>query len=292
MKIIESVEEMREYSQQLKREGKTIASVDTDAELHDGHKTLVKIAKENADVVVLSAGHSVNYKEMTSEKYEKYVADYRQRLDGLSRDIELAKSYGVDVFFYFDANELYVEDLIIPIEMCEKVFDFVKNRTSFLNDTPRLSLVIFAVWAHFPTFKVLMPDISVLGQKDAYRNFGIESVIKQLGLPIKVIIAPILRDSDGIACSSRNVHLIQVERQKATSIYQVLQEVSSWSEPEPINYIKQYITHHIKSPYCFVHICCIKSFKDLDVLDRKAVIIVNAFFGEIELEDNIIIEPK
>jgi pantoate--beta-alanine ligase len=60
MKIIESVKEMQEYSRQLKREGKTIASVDTDAELHDGHRTLVKIAKENADVVVLSAGHSVN----------------------------------------------------------------------------------------------------------------------------------------------------------------------------------------------------------------------------------------
>ena len=291
MKIIESVKEMQEYSRQLKREGKTIASVDTDAELHDGHRTLVKIAKENADVVVLSAGHSVNYTEMTSEKYEKYVTEYRQHPDGFSKDIELAKSYGVDVFFYFDANELYVDDLLIPIEMCEKVFDFIKNRDTF-NATPRLTLVIFAVWAHFPTFNILMPDISVLGQKDAYRNFGIKSLIKQLGLSIKVITAPILRDSDGIACSSRNVHLTPSERQRAVSIYQVLQKVASWSETEPINYIKKYITYYVKSEDCYVHICCAKTFKNLDVLDRKAVIIVNAFFGEIELEDNIIIEPK
>ena len=61
MKFIESIQVAKDYCQQLKREGKTIASVDTDAELHDGHRTLVKIAKENADVVVLSAGHSVNY---------------------------------------------------------------------------------------------------------------------------------------------------------------------------------------------------------------------------------------
>ena len=99
MKIIESVDVMREYSQQLKREGKTIASVDTDAELHDGHMSLVKIAKENADVVVLNAGHSVDYKEKSAEEYKKNLLQYRQRPDGLSRDIELAKSNGVDVFF-------------------------------------------------------------------------------------------------------------------------------------------------------------------------------------------------
>ena len=71
MKIIESVDEMQEYSRQLKRDGKTIASVDTDAELHDGHMSLVKIAKENADVVVLNVGHSVDYQRLTEEEYKK-----------------------------------------------------------------------------------------------------------------------------------------------------------------------------------------------------------------------------
>ena len=64
MKIIESVKEIQKYSQQLKREGKTIASVDTDGELHDGHMTLVKIAKENADVTILSVCHGFHYLEM------------------------------------------------------------------------------------------------------------------------------------------------------------------------------------------------------------------------------------
>ena len=61
MKIIESIEEMQEYSQQLKRDGKTIAAVTTESYLHDGHMSLVKIAKENADIVVMSNFHTFYY---------------------------------------------------------------------------------------------------------------------------------------------------------------------------------------------------------------------------------------
>ena len=92
MKIIESIDEMREYSQQLKRDGKTIVSVDTDAYLHDGHKALVKIAKENADVLVLNAGHSADYKtnleKGTLEVYDE--AEFNYRNDTFAKDVELA----------------------------------------------------------------------------------------------------------------------------------------------------------------------------------------------------------
>ncbi len=78
MKIIESVKEIQEYSQQLKREGKTIASVDTDGELHDGHMTLVKIAKENVDVVVLNILHTIDYCYCFPEEYETQLKIYEQ----------------------------------------------------------------------------------------------------------------------------------------------------------------------------------------------------------------------
>ena len=288
MKIIESVKEIQEYSQQLKREGKTIASVDTDGELHDGHMTLVKIAKENADVVVLFSGHSVEYNEMTEEEYKKKKFQYRHHINGLSRDIELSKLHGVDVFCYLPENQLYADDFVIPLEICDKTYDFIRSRGMF--DEVVVSSFIFTLWTYFPPFYVLTPDMCMVGQKDAYQNFALKSLIKQLGLPINVITAPIIRDPDGLACSSRNVHLTQSERQRATSIYQVLQEVASWKEIEPINYIKSYITHHVKSDYCYVDICCAETLKILDVLDREAIIIINAFFGEIELGDNIIIK--
>ena len=124
MKIIESIDEMREYSQQLKRDGKTIVSVDTDAYLHDGHKALVKIAKENADVLVLNAGHSTDYRLKSVEEYDE--AEFNYRNDTFAKDVELAKSYGVDVFFYPSMKELYVDELSISIEIIEKVFDPIK----------------------------------------------------------------------------------------------------------------------------------------------------------------------
>ena len=287
MKIIESVEEMREYSRQLKREGKTIASVDTDAELHEGHMSLVKIAKENADVVVLNAGHSVDYKKMTEEEYKKKKLQYRQLPDGLSRDIELSKSNEVDVFFYPSEDQLYVDDLTIPIEMCEKAYDFLKNRDIY--EALVVSIMAHTLSTFFPIFKVVAPDISVVGQKDAYQSFGIKSLIKQLGLSIKVVMAPTIRDFDGLACSSRNVRLTQSERQNALSIYQALQEISSWSEIESINYIKTYITHRVKSEHCYVSICCAETLEELNTLDRDAIIMITAKFGDNALTDNIFI---
>ena len=287
MKIIESVEEMREYSRQLKREGKTIASVDTDAELHEGHMSLVKVAKENADVVVLSSGHSVDYKKMTEEKYKKKKLQYRQLPDGLSRDIELSKSNEVDVFFYPSEDQLYVDDLTIPIEMCEKTYDFLRNRDIY--EALVVSIMAHTLSTFFPIFKVVAPDISVVGQKDAYQNFGIKSLIKQLGLSIKVVMAPTIRDSDGLAYSSRNVLLTQSERQNALSIYQALQEVSSWSKIESINYIKTYITHRVKSEHCYVAICCAETLEELNTLDRDAIIMITAKFGDNALGDNIFI---
>ena len=71
MKIIESISEMREYSQQLKNDGKITASVDTGGYLHEGHMSLVKIAKENVDVVILGICHTINYFKLPFEEYEE-----------------------------------------------------------------------------------------------------------------------------------------------------------------------------------------------------------------------------
>ena len=276
MKIIESIDEMQEYSRQLKREGKTIASVDTDAYLHKGHKALVKIGKENADVVVLNAGHSTDYKSKSVEEYNEAFINYRN--DIFEKDLELAKSYGVDVYFYPSMKELYVDELSIPIEMVEKVYDSMRNRDAF--ESADSSMLTFVLGTYFPVFNVVMPDISVVGQKDAYQSFGLKSLIKQLDLPIEVIMAPIIRDSDGLACSSRNNELTRSERERAISIYKTLHEVSTWPkyaiDIKSVEYAKEYIISHIQSEWCSVDICCAETFEELNTLDRDAIILVTA----------------
>ena len=276
MKFIESIQEMQEYSRQLKREGKTIASVDTDAYLHDVHKALVKIGKENADVVVLNAGHSTDYKSKSVEEYNEAFINYRN--DIFEKDLELAKSYGVDVYFYPAMKELFVDELSIPIEIVEKVYDSMRNRDAF--ESADSSMLTFVLGTYFPVFNVVMPDISVVGQKDAYQSFGLKSLIKQLDLPIEVIMAPIIRDSDGLACSSRNDFLTRSEREIAISIYKTLHEVSTWPkyaiDIKSVEYAKEYIISHIQSEWCSVDICCAETFEELNTLDRDAIILVAA----------------
>ena len=173
--------------------------------------------------------------------------------------------------------------------MCEKAFDPVRNRDAF--EAVNSPVLIHVLSTYFPIFNVVTPDISVVGQKDAYQVFGLKSLIKQLDLPIKVITAPIIRDSDGIACSSRNQFLTQSERKRAISIYQTLHEVSTWSKTESINYIKRYITSHIQSDYCHVDICCAETFEELNTLNKDAIIIVTVgpFIDDSFLTDNIFI---
>ena len=281
MKIIESIEEMREYSQQLKRNGKTIASVDTASELHDGHKALVKIGKENADVVVLSAGHTLDYYLKSDEDYDEALLNYKNDHDGLTKDLELAKSYGVDVYFYPPEKQLDSDELNIPTEMIEKVFDPMRNRNAFeMSEVDAPNVLTHVVSSYFPIFNIVTPDISVVGQKDAYQFFAVKSLIKQLGLPIEVIVSPIIRDSDGVAHSSRNKFLTRPERERAISIYKTLHEVSTWSnyaiDVKSVEYVKEYITSRVQSKWCSVDICCAETFEELDSIDRDAIIILAA----------------
>ena len=143
-------------------------------------------------------------------------------------------------------------------------------------------------------YSIILPDVTVLGQKDGYLSFVFKSLIKQLGFPIKVVITPIIRNSDGLAYSSRNRFLSDSERQNATSVYQVLHEISRWSSYPSVEKIKGHIINRITNAngeIDYIQICCFKTLKSLDVLDRKAIIIINAKFDEIEMGDNIIIEP-
>ena len=106
---------------------------------------------------------------------------------------------------------------------------------------------------------------------------------------------PTIRDSDGLAFSSRNQLLTFSERCNATSIYQTLHEISRWSVYPPVAEIKEHITKRItqaNGEIDYIQICCFNTLKNLDVLDRKALVIVNAIWGgQTEVGDNIIIDP-
>ena len=167
MKIIESIEEMREYSQQCKRDGKTIASVDTAGWLHKGHMSLVKIAKDNADILILSISHTIEYLNHF-ETHESFLQYYKQT--ELISDIELCQSHGVDILCHFPDNSWDYEislDISIPA--------FRQLTLLQPSTTPSVYLEVLKMWPQI--LKVEEPDITILGQKDIYQNTVVKSII-------------------------------------------------------------------------------------------------------------------
>ena len=298
MKIIESISEMREYSQQLKCQGKTIAAVQTVGYLHDGHMSLVKIAKENADVVVMNTiviSKLLQFSTEWPKDYKNYLIEEEARYQkqSLEKDLEICKKHKVDVFFHPSMFDLYPYPVqtITSFHAINKRLLNSSNR--FLQDTG--ATITWVIDIDIKSWNSMLPDIIVVGEKDFHQSTLKKKVVTVFQFPIKVIIAPTIRDSDGMALSSRNRFLTPSERQDATSIYQTLHEVSRWSTYPSIAEIKEHITNRINQTngyLYYIDICCVETLEEVDVLEEEAVIVVAARFGEVDVWDNIIIDPE
>ena len=297
MKIIESISEMQEYSKQCKRKDKTIASVATTGYLHDGHMSLVKIAKENADLVVMTTDvmPTLLLSREWPKDYKKYLIEEEDQYQQLSleNDLELCRKYKIDVFFHPSMLDLY------PYPVQTITISHAINK-HLLNSSNRALQVLGAsiTWCLDVDIKIwnsVLPDIIVEGQKDIHQTLFMKFFLNYFNFPIKMIVAPILRDSNGMAFSSRNRFLTPSERQDAASIYQTLHEISKWSSYPPIEKIKEHITNRINQSngnVWYREICCAKTLEELDVIDKETVIVVAARFGEVDIWDNIIITPQ
>jgi len=295
MKIIESIEEMQEYSQECKRDGKTIASVATTGYLHDGHMSLVKIAKENADLVVMTTNavpDLIQFSIEWPENYKKYLieSEARYQKHSLENDLEICRKHKVDVFFYPSMLDYYlnpVQTITISHEITKRLLN---NPYTYCVG----AMISFILDLNIKIWNSILPDIVVEGQKDIHQNLLMKFFLNYFHYPIKVIIAPTIRDADGMALSSRNRFLTPSERQEATSIYQTLHEISRWSTYPSVTEIKEHITNRINQTngyLYYIDICCSKTLEELDVIDKETVIVVSTKFGEVDVWDNIIIEP-
>ena len=297
MRIIESIEEMREYSQQCKREGKIIGSVATGGYLHDGHMSLVKIAKENSDVVVVNTiamSDSLKFSIEWPKNYKKYLieaeTEYQQHF--LEKDLEICKKHKVDVFFYSSLLDYYSTP-IQTITISHAINKRLLNSTDIFRPMTG-SLISWCLDLNVKIWNSILPDIIVEGQKDIHQNLLMKFFLNYFHYPIKIIIAPTLRDSTGLAFSSSNRFLSKSERQDATSVYQTLHEISKWTSYPSIEKIKEHIIDRITNAngnIVYVDICCPETLEELNSIDKETIIIICSNFWNVDVVDNIIIAP-
>jgi pantoate--beta-alanine ligase len=206
MRIISKVKEMQKVADELRKEGKIIGVVPTMGYLHEGHLSLIRLAKEKSDVVITTI--FVNPLQFApNEDYDRYPRDFE-------RDVKLAQSAGCDIIFHPSVEEMYPQNFLtyVEVDKLTKVLEGEFRPTHFRGVTTVVAKL----------FNITKPHIAVFGQKDAQQALIIKQMVRDLNFDIEIIVAPIIREPDGLAMSSRNVYLSDSERKDATVLYESL----------------------------------------------------------------------
>jgi len=199
---------MLKTSDALRKAGKRIAVVPTMGFLHEGHLSLIRIARQHADVAITTI--FVNPTQFApTEDFTKYPRD-------LDRDKRLAQSAGTDILFVPDEQEMYPRQYrtFVDVEKTTEVLEGKFRPTHFRG----VATVVAKL------FNITKPHLAVFGQKDAQQAVVIGQMVKDLNVDIEVVIAPIVREPDGLAMSSRNVYLSPTEREDAVVLSQSLRQ--------------------------------------------------------------------
>lgn len=281
MKIVNTIEDLRNEIALQRCNNKKIGFVPTMGYLHQGHLSLVSISRQHSDYQVMSI--FVNKMQFNDPKdYTTYPRDY-------DRDFALAKDAGVDLIFLPDDSQMYKNRLIyVDIEMM----------TSHLCGATRPGHFRGVLTVVAKLFNIVQPDISVFGQKDIQQAIIIQKMVEDLNFPMQIIVAPIVREHDGLAMSSRNVHLKGDDRLNAVYIYKSLQKAEHLIQQGEIRAsiiipaMTDIIMQGMPKKIDYVQMVDYETLQPIEVLKEKSVIAVAAFFGLTRLIDNIIIEKK
>ncbi|VGO14524.1 Pantothenate synthetase [Pontiella desulfatans] len=209
MQIIESPEEMQRLALFLKRSGKTIGFVPTMGFLHAGHLSLMRLAREKCDVLVASI--FVNPTQFgPNEDLDAYPRDFE-------RDELLCEEEGVDIVFYPEPGNMYAADASVWVD--EESLSGVLCGASRTGHFRGVCTVVAKL------FNLVLPDLAVFGEKDAQQLRIIERMVRDLNFPVEIVRGAIVREPDGLAMSSRNKYLTELQRRNALCLRQALDHV-------------------------------------------------------------------
>lgn len=208
-RLVETIPDMRAASLEARTGGQRLGFVPTLGFLHEGHLSLVDRARERCDRVAISI--FVNPTQFApDEDYEAYPRD-------LERDLSLADDRGVDIVFAPDREEMYPEPpqaWVVPGSLGDRL-DGASRPDHF-----RGVLTVVA-----KLFNVVRPDLAVFGRKDFQQSVLVRRMARDLNVPVEIELAPIVREEDGLAVSSRNQYLDDGERRRARAVPEALREV-------------------------------------------------------------------
>ncbi len=276
MKIIKTVAEMQQFSLDCRRQRQTVGFVPTMGYLHEGHLSLIDIAKSEADVVVVSI--FVNPTQFgPNEDLDAYPRDFE-------RDEKLCRERGAVAVFYPQVDQMYADNFSTWVDETAL--------TGSLCGSSRPGHFRGVTTVVTKLFNAVLPDVAIFGQKDAQQAMILTRMVRDLNFPIKVITAPIVREADGLAMSSRNKYLTADERASALSISRSLFRArDSYKAGERDAFVAiDSIRSEIEDAggvVDYIEAVSQDSLAEVETFDQPAIIAVAAFFGKTRLIDNI-----
>jgi pantoate--beta-alanine ligase len=209
VRTVRTVRELREALAPERRAGRSTGLVPTMGAFHGGHLSLIRRAREQCEVVVVSL--FVNPAQFgPGEDLDSYPRDE-------VRDAELAEAEGVDLLFAPTAEEVYPDGFTTTVT--------VGGLTDVLDGAPgQRGAAHFAAVATVVVklLNMVRPDVAYFGQKDAQQTLVIRRLVRDLNIPVRIEICPTVRDGDGLALSSRNAYLSPDERTRALGLSRAL----------------------------------------------------------------------
>jgi pantoate--beta-alanine ligase len=284
VKLVRTSQELRRELAPARREGRRIGLVPTMGYLHEGHLSLIRAARADCDLVVMSL--FVNPTQFgPGEDLEAYPRDER-------RDAELAEAEGVDLLWAPRAEEIYPEGFATSVQVDERVTAVLCGAPD--RRGPQHFHGVTTVVAKL--FNSVQPDLAFFGQKDAQQAVVIRKMAADLEFPVEIAVLPTVRDPDGLALSSRNAYLSESEREQALALSRALRaaERAAREGERSTEAIVAVAAEELRSAGVVPEYLEARDAEDLssvaELNGRPVLVAVAAQVGRARLIDNVIID--
>ena len=279
MRVLATTSDMLAASRSLRAAGNRLGLVPTMGALHEGHLSLVRAAKSQCDAVAVSI--FVNPTQFgPNEDFAKYPRTF-------DRDRDLLRQEGVDVLFAPSTEEMY------PAGACTWVT--VEGMSDRLCGRSRPGHFRGVTTVVAKLFHIVEPDLAFFGQKDAAQAAIIRRMVRDLNLPVEIVVCPIVREPSGLAMSSRNAYLTTEQRQSALVLYGSLKEIERRFQSGERNAAKliaagkQIVAAEPSVRLDYLEIVDPDTLEPLPTLNRTALVAIAAFVGTTRLIDNVLL---
>ncbi|SFJ99856.1 pantoate--beta-alanine ligase [Halobacillus dabanensis] len=278
MRVSKEIHEVQKVVKDWTKKGKSIGFVPTMGFLHEGHIRLIQEARKENDKVILSI--FINPLQFgVGEDLDTYPRD-------ADHDRNIAEEQGVDLVFLPENATMYPSPLTVEMS--------VTKRTEALCGKSRPGHFDGVVTVLTKLFNITQPDNTYFGMKDAQQVAVVDALINDHNIPVKLVAVPTVREEDGLAKSSRNIHLTEKERKEAPAIQESLQigrQIVQEGQKDPSEVIQatqKFLEQRTHGKIDYIELLSYPELESIEEINRPVILAVAVFYEKVRLIDNVI----